>query len=113
MTAPALSGVVFALEPDGVGGLWVGGGFATIGGSRASGLGHIDANGIALGYPVANGRIEAISASGSQLYLAGPFTLLAGAERWGVGSIDLSTGAATRWRPDPAGQPGDARGARR
>ena len=46
-----------------------------------------------------------IEASGSQLYLSGGFGRLAGEARWGLGSVDLSSGRATSFRPEPSLNP--------
>ena len=53
-------------------------------------------------YDVTDGAVHEIEAVGSELFLAGAFSELAGQPRWSLGSIDLSTGRATRFRPEPA-----------
>ena len=93
---------VHALEPDGLGGIWVGG--------KASGDGdvhlrHIDANGFNVPYAVTDGPVDEIEAAGAELFLAGAFSEIAGERRWNLGSIDLSTGRATRFRPEPGTSP--------
>ena len=93
---------VHALEPDGLGGIWVGG--------KASGDGdvqlrHIDANGFNVPYAVTDGPVDEIEAAGAELFLAGAFGEIAGERRWNLGSIDLSTGRATRFRPEPGTSP--------
>ena len=89
-------------EADGLGGIWVGG--------KASGDGdvhlrHIDANGFNVPYAVTDGPVDEIEAAGAELFLAGAFSEIAGERRWNLGSIDLSTGRATRFRPEPGTSP--------
>ena len=92
-------GTVYALEPDGVGGVWVGGRAYW---DQDADLRHIDANGLNVPYDVTDGAVHEIEAAGSELFLAGAFSELAGEPRWSLGSIDLSTGRTTRFRPEPA-----------
>ena len=82
-------------------------------------LRHIDANGFNVPYAVTDGAVHEIEAAGAELFLAGAFSEIAGEPRWNLGSIDLSTGRATRFRPEPGTSPwmsnerDDARGAPR
>ncbi|RKQ93131.1 beta-propeller uncharacterized protein DUF5122 [Solirubrobacter pauli] len=88
------TGGVFAIEPDGAGGVW-------LGGTIAGGLQHLDANLAALPAPAVNGRVESLALDGSQLFLGGTFSTIAGEPRWKLGSIDVTTNQPTAFRPEP------------
>ena len=49
------------------------------------------------------GEISALKLSGGLLYAAGSFTNIGGQTRSGLAALDLTTGAATAWDPDPDG----------
>ena len=106
------AGSVYAIEPDGLGGVWVGGSFTKFAGASTAYLGHIDFNGLAVGYrdrQRAGGRDRGVA--GRSCYLSGGFGRLAGEARWGLGSVDLSTGPRDVLPAGAVAEPGDDGGA--
>ena len=58
VSAPATTGgPVYAIEPDGLGGVWIGGLFTKFAGANTPYLGHVDFNGLAVGYPMVDRRV--------------------------------------------------------
>jgi hypothetical protein len=54
--------------------------------------------------PGADGRVSALSASGSTVYAGGTFTTVGGQARNGIAAVDAATGGVTDW--DPAADAG-------
>lgn len=83
---------------------YVGGGFSTIGGVARSCIAEIDANGVPTSWnPGANGDVQAIATSGTNVYAGGAFTVYGGQPRSHFGAVNTATGLATAWDPMAAG----------
>jgi len=93
---------VYAIEPDGAGGWYVGGDFRTIDSAPSGSLVHVTAAGAIDGAfnPAPNGPVRALRRSGTVLYAGGDFTSIGGQSRNRIAALDLTTGAATAWNPD-------------
>jgi hypothetical protein len=87
--------------------LYVGGGFANIGGQARAHLGRIDGGtGVADGWnPLADGGVFAIEAStdAATVYVGGAFASLGGLSRLGAGALGATDAVATAWNPSPDG----------
>src|SRR5438477_4441633 len=69
---PKVTGLVFAVVPDGAGGWYVGGSFTQIGGMPRSNIARILASGAVSGWnPGADGDVRALGLYGSTLYAGG------------------------------------------
>ena len=92
---------VYAIVPAG-NTVYVGGSFATIGGSDRASLAALDAaTGRATPWdPGADGPVNALALGGGALYVGGAFAHAAGVERLRAAAIDTASGAATGWHPD-------------
>ncbi len=89
--------------PDGAGGWYVGGQFATAGGLPRSNLAHVAADyTVSAWNPGANGIVEDLILEGTTLYVGGWFTQLAGQTRNRLGAVSTVTGAATAFHPNVA-----------
>ncbi|MBN1296224.1 hypothetical protein JXA80_05550, partial [bacterium] len=94
-------GSVYAFEPDGAGGWFLGGEFTDIGGLPRAGIAHLlsDYSVDAAWNPGANGTVYALLLHNNVLYLGGAFTLTAGQNRQYLAALDPVTGAVTGWNP--------------
>jgi uncharacterized delta-60 repeat protein len=99
--APGLNGPIHAVAPDSAGGVFVGGGFTTIGGFALPRLARLGADGaVDPGFvpaPITGGVVYALALqTDGKLVLGGSFTAVDGTNRAGVarlntdGSLDLS-----------------------
>ena len=105
---PKVNGSVHAVEPDGQGGWFIGGGFTTVGGRPRTNLAHITATGEVNTNWVAQatggaerGRVSRLVLEGATLYVGGTFTNLGGLLRPYAGAVDPGTGAVKPWAPQP------------
>ncbi len=103
-------GYVRVIEPDGVGGWYVGGSFRKIGGVARSSLAHVLADGRvdpafapAVMSEGTEGEVGALALVGATLYVGGGFTRVAGQSRASLAAVDWATGAPTAWAPQPDG----------
>jgi len=92
---------VYAIAPA-ANTVYVGGSFATIGGSDRASLAALDAaTGRATPWdPGADGPVHALALSGGTLHVGGAFAHAGGQERLRAAAIDTASGAATGWHPD-------------
>jgi trimeric autotransporter adhesin len=83
--------------------LYVGGGFALLGGQARDNIGAVDSTtGIATSWnPSADGEVSAIALSGSLVYAGGYFLTIGGQSRVFVAALNASDGLATAWNPSP------------
>jgi trimeric autotransporter adhesin len=83
--------------------LYVGGGFAQLGGQARDNIGAVDSTtGIATSWnPSADGEVSAIALSGSLVYAGGYFLTIGGQSRVFVAALNASDGLATAWNPSP------------
>src|SRR5262245_6400911 len=79
---PKVAGTVLAVAPDGVGGWFIGGSFAAVGGFPRSNVAHILADNMVASWdPGANGAVHAIAVTASRVYVGGEFTSIGGQPR--------------------------------
>ena len=88
---------VRAVEPDGAGGLYVGGHFGRVAGKRRSAVVHLRADGSVdpRFRTDVEGRVHALARAGGRLWIGGSFLSVAGRERHGLAVVDARTGALT------------------
>jgi hypothetical protein len=88
--------------------VYVGGQFTSIGGVDRNGIAALDATGAAMPWnPDAiwgdwHGSINALALSGSTLYVGGDFDHIGGQPRSNIAALDVGTGLATAWDPEPS-----------
>jgi hypothetical protein len=102
-----VDGRVDVCIPDGSGGFFIGGRFNSVGGQPRTSLARVRAD-LSLdpwspSVVLFNGveEIDALAFSGSTLYVAGGFGSLGGQPRVRLGAVDVGTGLATAWDPQP------------
>jgi hypothetical protein len=96
---PAVAGQVLAVEPDGAGGLYLGGLFSSVGGLPRANLAHLLPDlGVDRAFePSCNGAVYALHHEpGGTLYLAGAFNQVNGQPRTGLAAVSQS-GALLGW----------------
>lgn len=100
LTYPQFNGTINIALPDGNGGWFVGGYFATIGDSIRNGLAHINS---AKQVTAWNAHFEnyteirALAIDGNTLYVGGKFTAINGQNRNNIAALDLATGDLETW----------------
>ena len=95
-----ISGQVYAVEPDGVGGWYIGGIFQHVAGLPRENLVHILANSTIDDWnPGTNGVVNALKVSGDRLYVGGNFSQVGGQNHAGLAAIELATGQVAAWGP--------------
>ena len=102
---PRVDGEVWAQEPDGFGGVYLGGEFAHVGGIAIANLAHVYADGTVdtSFLPRPDGAVRALERVGSTLYVGGGFTHVGGASRSRLAAFDTATRALTAWQPEADG----------
>lgn len=104
---PLVAGSVSAAISDRMGGWYIGGQFASVGGVPRANIAHMLADGQVTAWNpvVTEGAVNdlALAADGSTVYVAGEFTSVGGQSRNNIAAIDATTGVATAWNPDIAG----------
>ena len=104
-TFPSVSAWPYAdvVVPDGTGGWYVGGGINNVGGSGASGVAHINADGsvdTAWTPSVAGGQgVFAMAKVGNAVLIGGSFTSVDGQPRTRLAALDATTGDLLDWAP--------------
>lgn len=109
LTMPTTDGYVYALAPDGSGGVYIGGSFTSVtpsGGTAVTrnSLAHIKADGSvdSAWNPNADSFVTTIAVSGSTVYVGGFFANVGGQSRAYLAALDATTGVADpNWEPDP------------
>ena len=98
---PDANDVVFALVPDGSGGVYAGGRFTRVGQIPRQTLVHLMANGAVdpAWNSAADGPVTALLLQNQTLYLGGDFFSLNGVERWRLAAVDRVTGDLMPWNP--------------
>lgn len=101
MGFPVTNGTVYAAEPDGNGGWYIGGSFTVIDGQTRRRLAHIDSNGELTSWNpnVSSGMVYDIAVSGNTVYVGGQFANIGGIARSHIASLNASTGAVNAWNP--------------
>ncbi len=107
---PYVDGAVSAVVSDGAGGWFIGGKFQSVGGQVRGGLAHLtadlkvsawDANASLRTCGGCDPGVSALLISGTTLYVAGDFSALGGVACNDLGAVDVITGAARNWTPQP------------
>ncbi len=100
-TFAVVDGGVSAVEPDGIGGYYLGGSFVLTSGGPRLYLARVMADGSvdATFAPVLDGSVASLARIGATLYLAGSFTTMSGVPTRGLGAVTASTGARIAWQP--------------
>jgi hypothetical protein len=103
-TFPAVDGNISVAAPDGAGGWFIGGSFASVGGVAHLGLAHILADNTVDPNWSATvlGEVNALAFAGNSLYVGGQFYFLNGESRSLVGALDGTTGAVRDWNTNTA-----------
>ena len=106
---PKVTGHVYAVEPDGSGGWYVGGRFTNVGGVPRNNIAHIlSDNSVSAWNPDPDNEashsfhpaaVNTIAVSGNTVYVGGSFTNIGGEERTAIAALDATTGLATAWNP--------------
>jgi hypothetical protein len=105
-SAPSVrGGEVYAAQPDGSDGWYIGGAFTKVGGAARNGIAHLLSDGsVDLSWnPSANGPVTALAVSGSTVYAGGEFTSIGGQPRNRIAALDAA-GSATSWNPNANGR---------
>lgn len=98
---PLVTGTVYAVAPDGLGGWYIGGNFQTAQSRTRRNLAHVNAVGQVTAWnPNANGIVRAIHLVGSTVYVGGDFSNVGGQSRNFLAALSATTGAATAWNPN-------------
>lgn len=98
---PDADDTVFALVPDGSGGVYAGGRFTRVGQLPQQTLAHIKADGTmdVSWTPAADGPVTALLLHNHILYVGGNFFSVNGVERWRLAAVDRVTGELALWNP--------------
>jgi hypothetical protein len=109
---PRVTGIVFALCPDGAGGWYIGGNFSHVGGIPRSNLAHVLSDySVSVWDPdvasAAGWSVFTITLSGSTVYIGGSFPSVGGEPRSGIAAIDAFSGYLLPWNPSAAGGQAD------
>jgi len=105
---PVTNGAVYAVEPDGEGGWFVGGDFTTVGGVSRNRIARVRADFTVdpTFDPNAESRVQGLLLVGETLYVHGLFfDDIGGANRKYLAALDTVTGSATAWNPDLNSRP--------
>ncbi len=108
MQAPRVNNTIFAIEPDGFGGWFIGGAFSSVDGLTRNGIAHILPDGTVNPTwnpnPDVNSVINVLKRSGSVLYVGGNFATIGGQTRPFLAALNTTgTGTATTWNPSAGG----------
>ncbi|MDX1907606.1 MAG: PQQ-binding-like beta-propeller repeat protein [Bacteroidia bacterium] len=102
---PITSGEVWAIEPDGVGGWYIGGLFSMVDTLPRTNLAHIFSNGVVspVFNPAPNGEVRSLARIGNYLYVGGKFNQIAGQSRTYLARLNVSNPAPVldTWAPNP------------
>ena len=98
---PDANDTVFALVPDGSGGVYAGGRFTQVGQLPRQTLVHIRADGTldVSWTPAADGPVTALLLHNQTLFVGGNFFSVNGVERWRLAAVDPVTSELTSWDP--------------
>jgi hypothetical protein len=98
-------GTVYALEPSGSSNMYIGGGFAQVGGANHKKIVEVSTSGTgavvtAFKPPTPNKTVHGITLAGSDLYIGGAFTKMGGANKAYAAKVNATTGALnSTWSP--------------
>jgi hypothetical protein len=97
-----VAGTVNCVIPDGSRGWYLGGTFLAVGGVPRLNLAHVLSDGsVAAWAPAPDSAVAALALSGSTLYVGGTFDHVGGQARSKLAALDVTTGLATAWAPNP------------
>ena len=102
---PTVGGIVYAVEPDGAGGWFIGGSFTSVGLRETNNVAHIKSDGTLDESWVGgtDGPVNALAVSGSTVYAGGDFTSANGSNRQRLAAFDATTGALGTFNPGVSG----------
>jgi len=91
---PIVSGTVYAIESDGLGGWYVGGDFAAIDGQQQRNFARFNSSGSPAGFaPLINNPVRTIVRAGNLVLIGGSFTSVNNSQRRGFAALNATTGA--------------------
>lgn len=97
---PAVTGFLSCVAPDGHGGWYIGGGFASVAGVARRFLAHLHPDGSLDGWgPEPDGEVNAMVVSGGTIFIGGNFGSVGGQARLRLAAIDVATGSVLPWNP--------------
>jgi len=97
---PVINDTVYAAEPDGKGGWYIGGDFTMINDTPRNRIARINKNGTLHPWnPGADDTVRTIVKSGATLYVGGEFTTIASTPRNNLASFTAASGELTGWNP--------------
>jgi hypothetical protein len=100
---PRVTGSVYAVAADGLGGWYIGGSFSAVGGVPRSNLAHVGADGsVSAWAPLveANQGVSSLLIHGTTVYVAGLFHSINDVVRNHVAALDSRSGDVLPWNPD-------------
>lgn len=98
---PRTAGAVYAAEPDGNGGWFIGGAIAGVNGKVRASVAHVRADGSVSDWNAStDGLVLALERSGDTLYVGGQFGAINGVARNNLGAISATTGEVLDWNPN-------------
>ncbi len=102
MSFPKVNGQIYTCASDGSGGWYIGGVFTQVGNKTRNNLVHINSSGVVTAWnPNADGPVESIAISGSDIYVGGYFTTINGQARNNIAKLNNTDGAADgSWNPN-------------
>lgn len=101
---PVINDTVYAAEPDGKGGWYIGGDFTMINDTPRNRIARINKNGTLHPWnPGADDTVRTIVKSGATLYVGGEFTTIASTARDNLASFTAASGELTGWDPSIGG----------
>ena len=102
-TMPLPNDTVKAFATDGSGDIFFGGSFTKVGASGRNHIAEMTTGGTLISKGAwagaANGDVQALAVSGSNLYISGTFTAADGQERTSLAAVALTNGALQPWAP--------------
>lgn len=103
LSFPKVSGTVYSIESDGLGGYYIGGDFNKINGIERNNIAHIKPDKTLNTHwdPNANGIIKKIAVLNNIIYVCGYFTQISETERKYLAALDATTGKIINWDPNP------------
>ena len=101
-----VSDTVSAAVMDGRGGWYLAGDIGSVGGVARTRVVHLLASGglDVKWHPEVNGKVDALTRTGTTLFLGGEFTKFGGLARAGLAAVDIKTGGVMSWNPGVAGK---------
>ncbi len=97
---PKVNGNIYAIAPDGEGGMIIGGSFSEVGGLPRNYIARINADGTVHAWnPSASNTVVALCATNGTVYAGGSFTTVGGQPRQRLAAISITSGTVLPWNP--------------